>query len=494
MNKKSITNHSKKILSTKKTLSKKTLLNKSTTKLSSTSSFDIFLSKHVCAWESSSPKKRKEAFSFSDRYKVFLNKAKTERLAVKEIISELKKSTFKDLSSLSSLKKGDKFFLNFKNKVVLAGVVGKHPKELNIVGSHLDSPRLDLKPKPIIQDSNLALCKTHYYGGIKKYHWVNQPLALYGILYTKSGKEISIAIGDKPSDPVFVISDLLPHLSKSQYEKPASKIIEGEQLMVILGGIPVVDADVKDKIKTAILKKLYEDYGLIEEDFFTAELSFVPRQDAMDVGFDSSMIGAYGQDDRVCVFTSLEAIKEISQPKKTALSLFVDKEETGSDGDTGAQSYILRYFSQLYFDKLSLSYSIDAFLATAQAISADATAAMNPNHKDVFDSTNSSFLGFGVSVEKYGGGGGKYGTNDASAEFMNIIRQLLINNSISWQTGELGKIDIGGGGTIAKYLSRYGMSCVDAGPSLLGMHSPFEVASKIDIYNAYLLYKAFLLS
>ena len=452
---------------------------------------DRLISKPKSAWLQSNEIEKKEIFSFCEDYKLFLNKVKTERLAVKEIISTLKKEKFVDIATKKIIKKGDKIYLNWKEKVVLACVVGEDSSILRIIGSHVDSPRLDLKPKPFIEDSELTLLKTHYYGGIKKYHWVNQPLSLYGVIFTKEGKKIELEIGNSKDDGVFVIPDLLPHLSKNQYEKTPAKIIEGEQLSILFGGMPVDDKDLSNGLKLAVLEILNKKYGLIEEDFFTAEISLVPAQEARDVGLDKSMIGAYGQDDKVCVYTSLCAITKTQKPKHTAITFFVDKEETGSDGDTGAQSYILRYFMNEYIQKCSLNISVDTILAHAKAISADVTSALDPNHKDVYDITNSSLLGRGISIEKYGGGGGKYSTNDASAEFLNEIRQLVIKNNIAWQTGELGKIDIGGGGTIAKYLSRYGMSCIDAGPALLGIHSPFEISSKIDVYNAYKFYKAF---
>jgi len=334
--------------------------------------------------------------------------------------------------------------------------------------------------------------QTHYYGGIKKYHWVNVPLELIGVVFTKDGKKVDISIGSKKDDPVFVMSDLLPHLAREQMKKEGAKVVEGEEMNIMVGNIPVDDKDIKEQFKFTVLKKLYDDYGIVEEDFFAAELELLPANDPKDVGLDRSLIGAYGQDDKVCVYTTLKAFVDLEKVNKTAIALFVDKEEIGSMGDTGAQSLVLRNFLYEYTKKLGLDKDVSNIMEASKALSADVTAGMNPSYKGVHDPQNVSYLGRGVSVEKYGGGGGKYSTHDAHAEFMAEVRKVLDDNKINWQTGELGKIDIGGGGTIAMFLSRYGMDCVDAGPCVLGMHSPFEVTSKADVYSAYLLYKAFM--
>jgi aspartyl aminopeptidase len=443
------------------------------------------------SWLKFDEKKQNEIFEFAEKYKCFLKSSKTERLCVKNIISKLSDSGFKDISKFKSLKQGDKVFSVFKNKCVLACVVGKNQSTFQIVGSHLDSPRLDLKPNPLYEDSGLALLQTHYYGGIKKYHWVNTPLCLEGVIFTKDGKKVEVSIGQNDDDPVFLIPDLLPHLAKEQMKKESAKIVEGEELNIIIGNIPINDEKIKEQIKFSAMKYLNDKYGISEEDFVFAELELVPKSNPCDVGFDKSMIAAYGQDDKVCAYTSLVAITEIEKPSNTALSFFVDKEEIGSYGDTGAQSFILKRFADDYAKLCGLSENGLKILSESKAISADVTAGMNPNYKNVHDPANASFLGFGVSVEKYGGGGGKYSTHDAHAEYMAYLRNILIKNDISWQTGELGKIDIGGGGTIAMYMSRYGMDCVDAGPCVLGMHSPYELTSKVDIFSAYQFYKAF---
>jgi len=442
-------------------------------------------------WLSYKPADMKKVFAFSEKYKDFLSSSKTERLCTANVISALTKSGFKNISSVKKAKPFDKLFKVFKNKTVIAFIVGKNPEDVHIIGSHMDSPRLDLKPLPLYEDADLALLQSHYYGGVKKYHWVNLPLALHGVIFTKKGKKVTLSIGEKDSEPKFLIPDLLPHLGRDQLDRKGSKVVSGEELNIVVGSLPVNDKAIKEQVKFAILKKLHEDYGLIEEDFATAELEFVPASKAVDVGFDRSLIGAYGQDDKVCVYTSLQALLSISNPSKTAVALFVDKEEIGSVGDTGADSFILKTFAEDYVKLLGLKITSNKILELAKAISADVTAGLNPNYKDVQDSQNVSFLGHGVSVEKYGGGGGKYSTNDAHAEYMSFIRLLVDKHKVPWQTGEMGKIDIGGGGTIAMFMSRYGMDTVDVGPCVLGMHSPCELTSKSDVYSAYLFYKAF---
>jgi aspartyl aminopeptidase len=451
----------------------------------------LFLNKDS-SWTKYDQKQNKEIFKFAENYKSFISESKTERLCTANVISILKKKGFKEISSFKKVKTNDKFYKVIKNKAVIAAIVGKDAHKFHLVGSHVDSPRLDLKPLPLVEDSNLALMKTHYYGGVKKYHWVNEPLSLHGVVFTKSGKKVTLCIGEKPEDPKFIIPDLLPHLARAQMERKADKIVEGEELNILVGNIPVNDDKIKEQIKFNVLKYLYDNHGIVEEDFVTAELELVPSQQPIDIGFDRALLAIYGQDDKVCVYTSLIALTETSNPAHTAVGFFVDKEEIGSMGDTGAASFILSNFAYDYVDLLPKKINVSKLLENSYAISADVTAGVNPSYKDVHDLHNASYLGKGVSVEKYGGGGGKYGTHDAHAEYMAYLRNLMDQNKIVWQTGELGKIDCGGGGTIGMFLSRYGMECVDAGPSILGMHSPCEVTSKVDIYSSYLLYKAFL--
>lgn len=448
------------------------------------------------SWHEYSTKEHKTIHTFAEEYKTFLQKSKTERMCIANIKELLTKAGFKNIVKITSLKKGDKFYKEVKGKAIFAGIVGKQPESLKIIGSHVDSPRLDLKPNPVYEDSELSLLKTHYYGGVKKYHWVNTPLELHGTIITKKGKKVDIHIGDKQTDPKFIIPDLLPHLARNQMERKADKLIEGEELNIIVGSIPVKDEKIKEQIKFSVLQHLYETYDIHEEDFNCAELQLVPATNPIDIGFDRGLIGAYGHDDKVCAYTSLRALLDTKKPTQTAIAMFVDKEEIGSMGDTGAASFILEQFTYDYTQCLQntkKNHTINhrKMLENAVSISADVTAAMDPNFKDVNDSQNVSYLGKGVSIEKYGGGGGKYSTNDAHAEFMGYLRNLLAKHNIPWQTGELGKVDMGGGGTIAMFMSRYGMDCVDAGPAVLGMHSPCEVVSKADIYSAYKLYKVF---
>lgn len=449
----------------------------------------LLLHKTKSVWNSFDEKK---VFSFSEKYKSFLSVAKTERLSYSEILSRLKKSGFKNAENLKSTKKGDKLYYTFKNKTIFAFVVGKNKENLRLIGSHMDSPRLDLKPNPLVEDSGLALLKSHYYGGIKKYQWVNIPLALHGIVYLSSGKKLTLSIGEKESDPKFLIPDLLIHLSQNQMERKGNKIVQGEELQILFGSIPIKDSKYSEKIKLAVLKKLYDKYKLTEKDFVGAELEFVPALKPFDVGIDKSLIGAYGQDDHVCVFTSLNALLDLKKPNSTAATLFVDKEEIGSVGNTGAASFLLRNFAARYVSLAKLSITVDEFLQSALSVSADVGAGLNPIYKDVHDITNAPLLGRGPIIYKYKGVGGKSYTDDASAEYVHIIKTLFEKFKLPWQSAEGGRIDLGGGGTIAMYLSRYGMDTIDVGPAVLAMHSPCEVISKVDVYSSYLFYKAFL--
>ncbi|MGM5480591.1 MAG: aminopeptidase [Nanobdellota archaeon] len=474
------------------------MVNKSTTKNTKKNSAssnkkrqEALFAKKKSSWHSFSAKKKKEVFSFNEKYKSFLDSAKTERFCTKEVIASLKKHGFKNITSVKKAKTGDKLYKQFKNKSVFAFIVGKNKNEFRLVGSHMDSPRLDIKPWPLVEDSGLAQMKTHYYGGVKKYHWVNTPLAMYGLLTTKDGKEVHFSLGEKHSEPTFLITDLLPHLARNQMDKKASKVVEGEELTITVGSIPVNDDEIKEQVKFTVLDELNKKYGVVEEDFAFAELQFIPAGSSRDVGFDRGLIAGYGQDDTVCVYTSLQALLEQSTPKHTAVGMFVDKEEIGSVGNTGAASMILQNFAYDYKRVTGLSIDVSTLLEESKSISADVTAALNPNFKGVHDETNASVLGHGISVEKYGGGGGKGMTHDAHGEYMAELRALLKSKNIAWQTGELGKIDLGGGGTIGMFLSRYGMNCVDAGPCVLSMHSPLELTSKADIYSSYEFYKVF---
>jgi len=441
----------------------------------------------------------KRAMSFAEDYKKFLRDVKTERESVDYMIKIAKERGFKDLSKAKTLSPGDKFYIHNRGKSLALGVVGKKPYEgFRLVVSHIDSPRLDLKPNPLVEDSDasLALLKTHYYGGIKKYQWVSTPLAIHGVVYTKDGKRIDIRIGDNPGDPVFVIPDLLPHLARrAQGDRKLFEGIKGEELQLVVGNIPVEDEEIKNKIKTAVLKHLNEKYGITEEDFNSADLEIVPAYDPRDVGFDRSMIGAYGQDDRICAYTSFRAILEVEEPTYTSIAFFYDKEEIGSDGNVGAQVIFLEYVLAKVLSLMKPNYTHVEFLDIlykTKAISADVSAAINPLFKGVHDIPNAAKAGYGVVISKYTGHGGKYGSSEATAEFMAEIRALFAKHNVPYQVAELGKVDEGGGGTIAKFFAQYGMDVVDMGPGIIGMHSPFEIASKMDIWSAYLAYKVFL--
>ncbi len=432
-------------------------------------------------------KTKEKVLKFADAYKDFLNKCKIEREVVSFIKENAIKKGFKNIKQINKLKKGDKVFYEVNAKSIYLAVVGE--PRLKVVISHVDSPRLDLKPLPIIEDSNsgLALLKTHYYGGIKKYHWVNIPLAIRGVIITKNGK-LTISLGDEDDDKTFVISDLLPHLAQKQMEKTGKEIIEGENLNIIFGNVPLKNKSVK----TNVLRLLNKEYNIKEEDLMSAELEVVPAFKVKDVGLDSSMIGAYGHDDKSCSFALLSAIFSFKNPKDTAIALFVDKEEIGSEGNTSAQSVHLINFIELLNEKSKWKKRVNELLTSGESISADVTSAFDPIYPDVFDKNNASYLSRGVSIEKYNGSGGKYYGNDANAEFLFKIRQLANRHKILWQTGEIGRIDSGGGGTVAVFLAKLGFEVVDAGIPVLGMHSPYEIISKLDLYSAYQLYQVFL--
>jgi aspartyl aminopeptidase len=435
--------------------------------------------KKKSAWDILTRDQIKKAFDFSEEYKIFLNSAKTEREIVQKIIELAKKHK-------------KKIILN-RNSAAAIISPGRKPisKGLHIVISHVDSPRLDLKQVPLFEDSdsNLALFETHYYGGIKKFQWLTIPLALHGVVYKKDNTKLSFRLGEDENDPVFSVPDILPHLSHDvQDTKKMNDAIKGENLDIVIGSKPA-KGELKNKIKTAILDKLHNDYGIIEEDFISAELEAVPAFKVRDVGFDKSLIGAYGQDDRSCVFASLKAILDLKDSEFTAISIFVDKEEIGSEGATSAQSVI---FLKSIIKELDPKVDVDSVMLKSKVISADVDAAVTPNYIEVFELKNASSLGMGVAMAKYTGHGGKYSANDASAEYVAEIRTMLNKEKIPWQTGELGKVDKGGGGTVAKYFSRLGMEVIDLGPPVLCMHSPFEITSKVDIYSSYLAYHAFL--
>ena len=437
----------------------------------------------------------KDVMTYSKGYKDFLNKSKTERSCAKEIIKQAKENGYisiEEAMSKGSIKAGDKIYANNKDKGVCLFLIGKNPIErgMRIIGSHIDSPRLDLKANPLYQEVNLGLLKTHYYGGIKKYQWLAQPLSLHGVVILKDGKKVEICIGEDDSDPVFCITDILPHLSSDQNQKKMAEAVKGEDLNLLIGSIPTEE---QEGVVCNILRILNEKYDMIEEDFLTAELEVVPAGKARDLGLDKSMILSYGHDDRVCTYAAMTSIFDIEESDYTLVTLCADKEEVGSNGNTGMQS---RFFENLVAELIELegSYSdlkIKRALARSKVLSADVSAAYDPNFPSAYDKRNSAYAGNGVVLIKYTGSRGKSGCNDANAEFLAEVRNVFNSENVVWQTGELGKVDQGGGGTIAYMLANYGAEVVDCGVGVLSMHAPYEAISKVDLYETYKGYKAF---
>jgi len=446
------------------------------------------------AWDVLGPGEKEKVFEFAERYKVFLDSAKTEREAVRVIEVFAKKKGFKDITRT---RVGKRFYKTNRNKNIVLAVVGKKPliSGVNLIASHIDSPRLDLKQNPLYEEVDLAFLKTHYYGGIKKYQWLARPLAIHGKVIKKDGSHLDLQVGESDHDPVFTIADLLPHLAhKVQTEKKVSDAFEGEKLNVLVGTVPIGDDETKERFKLAVLQYLFETYGIVEEDLVSSEIEIVPAGKARDVGWDRSLIGAYGQDDSVCTYATLEAVGELKTTETTAVALFIDKEEIGSDGSTGAKSRFLEDFVADLFEVTGEQPSGTALrscLMSSRALSADVNGALDPDYQDVHEKRNAARIGYGVCITKFTGSRGKYGSSDANAEYMAQIRQLFNESRVVWQTGELGKVDEGGGGTIAKFLAIYGMEVVDCGTPLLSMHSPFEIASKADTYMTYKGYRAF---
>lgn len=445
-------------------------------------------------WDKLTPRERKMVCSFAEDYKHFLNAAKTEREAVAEIERYAIEHGFKGVGDPAAR---DRLYKVYKHKAIGLAVVGKRPliEGVRLIVSHLDSPRLDLKQNPLYEEVSLAFLKTHYYGGIKKYQWVTRPLALHGKIVKKDGSELELRVGEGEDDPVFTILDLLPHLArKVQYEKKLDEAIVGEKLNVVVGSLPYPDEETQERIKLQILNYLNRTFGVVEEDFMSAELELVPAGKARDIGWDKGLIGAYGQDDRVCVYSSLRALGETTTPQTTAVALFLDKEEVGSEGNTSARSKFLEDMVAGIFASSGVTmdeHTLKQTLMNSYAISADVNGALDPDYQEVHEKRNAAKLGYGVCVTKFTGSGGKYASSDANAEYVGMIRRLFNRHTIVWQTGELGRVDEGGGGTIAKFLASYGMEIIDCGTALLSMHSPFEIASKADAYMTYKAYKVF---
>lgn len=450
------------------------------------------------AWEKITDKG--EIFSYCEDYKAFLNVGKTERECAKEIIKRAEKLGFKDLDKIIDenlpLNAGDKVYRNVRNKAVILAVIGKKPLEkgTRMIGSHIDAPRIDIKQNPLYENTDLAFFKTHYYGGIKKYQWLAIPLSLRGVIIKNDGETVNVCIGEDENDPVFTITDLLPHLAKDQMEKKLAEAVSAEAMNALVGSIPFDDKDVKEKVKLNILNLLNEKYGITEEDFLSAELELVPAFKARDIGFDRSMVGAYGQDDRVCAYTSMTAIFDVNNPEYTAVCIFTDKEEIGSVGNTGAESKILEDFMADLCHLTVENYSdivLRHCLNNSIMLSADVSAAVDPNFEGTHDKYNAAYLGKGLSILKFSGSRGKSGASDAHAELLAKVRKVFNDNGVVWHTCELGAVDKGGGGTIAMFVANLGVNVVDCGVPVLSMHAPFEVTSKADIYSAYKGYKAF---
>ena len=447
------------------------------------------------AWKKYSGKKLEKVMEFSEDYKKFLDSSKTERESVNTSIKIAKKAGFKNLNDVKKLKAGDKVYYNNRGKSLQLFIIGKKPltEGINVLGAHIDSPRIDLKQNPIYEDHGLVLLDTHYYGGIKKYQWVAQPLALHGVVCKKDGKVVEVVIGEDPNDPILEISDLLVHLSKDQMEKPASKVIEGEDLNALFGSIPAEGKE-GDLVKKNILALLKKKYNIEEADFASAELELVPAGHARDLGLDRSMVMAYGHDDRICAYTSLRAFLDVTAPERTTCCYLTDKEEVGSQGNTGAESRSFENTLAEILDKKG-EYSelnLRRLLRNSLMLSSDVSVAYDPNYAYVCELKNSAFFGKGLCFNKYTGARGKSGCNDANPEFYAKIRKVLDDNKVSYQTSEIGKVDQGGGGTIAKYCADLDMEVIDAGICVQNMHACYETASKVDIYEAYLGYRAFI--
>ncbi|OON94227.1 MAG: aminopeptidase [Epulopiscium sp. Nele67-Bin001] len=450
------------------------------------------------AWSTYTEEDKELLFAYGERYRKFISDNKTERECVVDCIKIAREHGYKDLSEYTELKAGDKVYANYGNKSLLMFCIGTQDitSGMNLLGAHLDSPRLDLKPNPLYEDSNLALFKTHYYGGVKKYQWVTLPLAIHGVVAKTDGSVVDVVIGESMDDPVVGISDLLIHLSAEQMSKKLSEAIKGEDLNVCVGSLPIENCedDEKHKVKANVLKILNAKYGIVEEDLVSAELQIVPAGEARNYGLDNSMILGYGHDDRVCSYASFEAQLEVVNPTRTTGCILVDKEETGSYGASGMHS---RFFENTVAEVINLTqpYSdlkLRRTLANSKMLSSDVTAAHDPNHPSVLEKNNAAHFGKGVVFMKYTGSRGKSGSSEASAEYVAYLRKIMDDNNVTWQTCELGRIDLGGGGTIAYILAQYAMDVIDCGVPVHSMHAPWEIVSKVDLYEMRKAYIAFL--
>lgn len=444
-------------------------------------------------FEESDDKKIKAAFDYAVGYMKYLDDSKTEREAVKASIIYAESKGFTEYQLGDKISVGDKKYYNNRGKSLVLFKIGKEDIGVNgirILASHIDSPRLDVKQVPLYEDCGMAFLKTHYYGGIKKYQWTAIPLALHGPVVLSSGEVVDVCIGEDDNDPVFYINDLLPHLAREQVSKPLATAIDGETLNIVVGGLPFNDKDVKDKVKLSVLAKLNEKYGMTESDFLSAELSLVPAFKSRDVGLDRALIGAYGHDDRVCSYPALTAICEDKGDQKTSVVVLADKEEIGSEGNSGMQCGV--YEDIINEIALALGKSPALVRRNSKCLSADVTACYDPNFAFAYEKRNSSMLSCGTAICKFTGSGGKGGSNDASAEFMGFVRKMLDDNGIIWQTAELGKVDAGGGGTVAKFIAKLNIDVIDIGVPVISMHAPYELISKADLYSTYEAFVAFI--
>lgn len=446
-------------------------------------------------WESLDSNQKEEVFNLSKKYMDFLNVSKTEREFIKHARKLANENGYKDIMEFDTLKPGDKIYFVNREKSMYLAIIGEKSIEegLHIIGSHVDSPRLDLKPNPLYEDTGLAYFKTHYYGGIKKYQWTTIPLSIHGVIVKANGEKIEVNIGEDEEDPIFTITDLLPHLAQEQMEKKLKNGVDGEDLNLLIGSIPYNSSKISEKVKLNILNILNQKYGITEADLTSSEIELVPAFKARSLGFDGSMVAAYGQDDKVCAYTSLHAMMELENVKNTAVCILSDKEEIGSMGNTGMESHMFDFFISEILNKLGVNRPnlLDKVFCFSKMLSSDVDAGFDPIYASVSDKHNAGFLGKGISLNKYTGARGKSGASDSNAEYVAWVRNILERNDIKYQIAELGKVDIGGGGTIAYIIANKGADVIDCGVPVLSMHAPYEVTSKYDIYSAYKTYKAF---
>ena len=446
-------------------------------------------------WETLDSNQKEEVFDLSKKYMDFLNVAKTEREFIKHARKLANENGYKDIMEFDTLKPGDKIYFVNREKSMYLAIIGEKSIEegLHIIGSHVDSPRLDLKPNPLYEDTGLAYFKTHYYGGIKKYQWTTIPLSIHGVIVKANGEKIEVNIGEDEEEPIFTITDLLPHLAQEQMEKKLKNGVDGEDLNLLIGSIPYSSSKISEKVKLNILNILNQKYGITEADLTSSEIELVPAFKARSLGFDGSMVAAYGQDDKVCAYTSLHAMMELENVKNTAVCILSDKEEIGSMGNTGMESHMFDFFISEILNKLGVNRPnlLDKVFCFSKMLSSDVDAGFDPIYASVSDKHNAGFLGKGISLNKYTGARGKSGASDANAEYVAWVRNILERNDIKYQIAELGKVDIGGGGTIAYILANKGADVIDCGVPVLSMHAPYEVTSKYDIYSAYKTYKTF---